>query len=168
MRTCHSGHRGMSSFLCHFSFSRGRKSFVEIDAGDKGTVPNGWIHKMVRFSGGTARFGGSHLIHWDTTLRHSNFIRGLRLIAGQHPTWKIWKWGVRCARRHVCVCNIWIDVKPFLFLFSPLLHCRGIRDVWPGLIQRSSSHSSGYDWGTPRVNSTYLFLISWTVDFSFC
>ena len=81
----------MSSFLCHFSFSRGRKSFVEIDAGDKGTVPNGWIHKMVRFSGGTARFGGSHLIHWDTTLRHSNFIRGLRLIAGQHPTWKIWK-----------------------------------------------------------------------------
>ena len=45
-----------------------RKSFVELDEGDKGQVPNGYIHKMVRFGGGMTRFGGSYLIHWDTKL----------------------------------------------------------------------------------------------------
>ncbi|CAL1171044.1 unnamed protein product [Cladocopium goreaui] len=57
------------------------KSFVEIDAGDKGTVPNGWIHKMVRFSGGTARFGGSHLIHWDTTRAFEGKFEGNDFVA---------------------------------------------------------------------------------------
>ena len=50
-----------------------RKSYVEFDDGEKGPVPNSWIHKMVRFGGGTARFGGSHLIHWDSTLGQSLF-----------------------------------------------------------------------------------------------
>ncbi|CAK9102248.1 ATP-dependent zinc metalloprotease FTSH 10 [Durusdinium trenchii] len=43
------------------------KSYVEFDDGDKGPVPNGWIHKMVRIGSGTARYGGEYLIHWDTT-----------------------------------------------------------------------------------------------------
>ena len=47
-----------------------RKSYVEFDDGDKGLLPNDWIHKMVRVGGGVARYGGSYLIHWDTTLCH--------------------------------------------------------------------------------------------------
>eukprot|EP00438_Fugacium_kawagutii_P032314 Skav208272 [mRNA] locus=scaffold188:409626:410555:- [translate_table: standard] len=43
------------------------KSYVEFEDGDKGLVPNEWIHKMVRCGGGKTRFGGSHIIHWDST-----------------------------------------------------------------------------------------------------
>ena len=103
--------KGAWQFFGQVSFSRGRKSFVEIDAGDRGTVPNGWIHKMVRLGGGTARFGGSHLIHWDATLGQSNLSRGLRLIAGQHPTWKR---GVRWTERQVCGGNFVLVVRLIL------------------------------------------------------
>ena len=61
----------------------------------------------------------------------------------------------------VCVWNICTDVKLRLCcsVFHHFMHrdfySRGIRDVWPGLIQRSSSHSSGYDWGTPQSRTCF-------------
>ena len=57
------------------------KSYVEFDDGDKGLLPNGWIHKMVRFGGGTTRFGGSHFIHWDTTRAFEGQISGDQFVA---------------------------------------------------------------------------------------
>lgn len=42
-------HRGLSflymTLLCPVSV---RKSYVEFDDKDKGPIPNGWIHKMVK------------------------------------------------------------------------------------------------------------------------
>ena len=53
-----------------------RKSYVEFDDGDRGLIPNGWIHKRLRLGrvpGGLPKFGGSYLIHWDSKLRQRTF-----------------------------------------------------------------------------------------------
>ena len=75
----------------------------------------------------------------------------------------VWK---RECRLRVCVCNIWIDVKFSPFSFFP-----------PSTLQGDQGRlaSPGPTKLQPFVriwlrdaSITYLFLISWTVDFSFC
>ena len=56
-------------------------------------------------------------------------------------------------RGSVCVCppldKGFRPTNPLVTFTTVQFHSRGIRDVWLGLIQRSSSHSSGYSRGTP-------------------